>query len=79
MYQGRLRGLLKKGASASAQCSLVRGVSEVKGQGSRSREMSRVIYRMLVSARAKANGFLTMYDRVGRVTVPSDRIMRARE
>ena len=75
--QGRWRAMLQKGASAGAMWSLVRGASKGKGPVGRKGEMLRVGDRMLVTDRAKANAFVSMYERVSRVHVPRGRRMKA--
>ena len=61
--QGRWRAMLKKGANAGEMWSLVRGARKGKGPGGRQGEMLRVGDRVLVTARAKANAFVSMYER----------------
>jgi ribonuclease HI len=76
--RGRWRNMLWKGASCAKMWSVVRGAKRGRERGGRSGEMLRVGERVLVTARAKANAFVSMYERVSRVTVPRGRRLKAR-
>ena len=75
--QERWRSLLSKGASAGKMWSVVKKANKGKGPGGSSGEMLRVGDRVLVTARAKANAFVSMYERVSRVPVPRGRRLKA--
>jgi ribonuclease HI len=75
--RNRWRSMLRKGATAGTMWSVVKGAKKGKGPGGRTGEMLRVGERMVVTARAKANAFVGMYERVSRVCVPRGRRMKA--
>ena len=59
----RWRALLKKGASAGEMWSVVRVARGGKGPDGRRGEMLRVGERVLLTAKSKANAFVSMYER----------------
>ena len=76
--RSRWRDMLSKGASAGKMWSVVRGAKRSRASGRKDGEMLRVGDKLLVTARAKANEFVKVYERVSRVVVPRGRRMKAR-
>ena len=72
----RWRETLEKGASVGKMWGVLR--RKKGGSSGRQGEMLREGDRVLVSARAKANAFVKMYERVSRVRVPRGRRLKAR-
>ncbi|MEL7520288.1 MAG: reverse transcriptase family protein, partial [Cyanobacteria bacterium J06553_1] len=76
--QQRWRARLQKGATVGAMWDLVRGAGKGRGSGGRRGEGLKVGERVLMTARAKANAFVSMYAKVSRVRVPKGARLKAR-
>ena len=74
----RWRGLLKKGASHDEMWKVVNGVSRRLGVARRKGEALLHDGRVLVSAKAKADAFVKVYEKVSRVHVPRESRMKKR-
>ena len=76
--QQRWRARLQKGATVGAMWDLVRGAGKGRRSGGRRGEGLKVGERVLMTARAKANAFVSMYAKVSRVRVPKGARLKAR-